>query len=281
MPRVRQNLGKYRIEKRLGEGGFARVYQAYDTIEGIRVALKVPYDHLVNDDVLEQFRKEVRLAAKLDHPNILPLKNAEVVDGHFVLAYPLADETLAERTARRMSLSLAFSYAEQLLAAIAHAHQHRVIHCDIKPDNMLLFPGGRLLLTDFGIARVAMRTIRGSGSGTVGYIAPEQAMGRPSFRSDVFSAGLIIYRLFAGKLPEWPYEWPAPGASKLRGRVPPDFIQWLRRSIEVTPRKRFRDAIQMAAALDALKPKMRKYLQLPSPAGNSTPGKKSTRRKSG
>ena len=75
--------------------------------------------------------------------------------------------------------------ARQVLEAVAHAHEHRIIHCDIKPENFILFPGNRLRLTDFGISRLAARTVLASGSGTVGYVAPEQAMGRASFQSDV------------------------------------------------------------------------------------------------
>jgi serine/threonine protein kinase len=108
-----------------------------------------------------------------------------------------------------------------MTSAIAYAHAHnRVIHCDVKPDNFILFPDNVLKLADFGIAKVAYQTLRASGSGTVGYVAPEQAMGKPSFRSDVFSLGLILYRMFSGVLPEWPYagRLPSFGAS-LQGSI--------------------------------------------------------------
>jgi tRNA A-37 threonylcarbamoyl transferase component Bud32 len=246
--RAKQRLGKYRIERRLAEGAFANVYQALDTIEGIRVALKIPHAHLVTREVLEEFRNEVRLMAQLDHPNILPLKDASFVDSHFVIAFPLAERTLAERIQRRLSLRTALDFADQMLAAVAYAHAKRMIHCDIKPENFLLFPQDRLRLTDFGIAKVARRTVQASGSGTVGYIAPEQAMGKPSFRSDVFSLGLILYRMLSGQLPEWPYEWPPPGFDRLKQRAHPDLIQLVRKATEFQPRKRFQDAGQMRAA---------------------------------
>ena len=181
MIKSRQKIGKYQIEKKLGEGGFAGVYRALDTIEGIRVALKIPYSQTLSSDTLEECLREVRMIATLDHPHILGLKNAEFLEGYFVLAFPLGEETLGDRMTRRMAQTLALSYTEQMLEAAAYAHGRRIIHCDIKPDNMVLFPGGELRLTDFGIAKIAVRTIRASGSGTVGYIAPEQAMGRPSF----------------------------------------------------------------------------------------------------
>lgn len=269
MPRVRQTFGKYRIERRIAEGGFAVVYQAYDKIEGIRVALKIPLHNLMNRDVVDFFRKEVRLAASIRHPNILQLKNAEFIDDHFVLAYPLAQQSLADRLQRRLATTTALQFGSQMLEAVACAHRAKVIHCDIKPENLLIFPDNRLVLSDFGIARLALRTVKGSGSGTVGYIAPEQAMGRPSFRSDVFSSGLLLFRLFSGQLPEWPFDWPPPGSQKLKTRVPPEMIDLIRRAIEPNPAKRFRDCIQMAKAYEATVPKVARFLA----------SKKTTRRK--
>jgi eukaryotic-like serine/threonine-protein kinase len=253
--KARQRLGKYRIEKRLGHGGFATVYRAMDTIEGLRVALKIPHAEIITDDVLNDFRREVRMAVQLEHPNILPLKNASFIDKHFVIAFPLGERTLAERLEKRIALNTALSYSEQLLEAIAFAHRHRIIHCDIKPENLILFSDGRLKLTDFGIAKVAQKTVRGSGTGTVGYMAPEQAMGKPSLRSDVFSAGLVIYRMLSGKWPEYPFDWPPPGYHRLRGRVHPDLIAVLRRAIQPNPRKRYQDAEQMLKAFGPAKDK--------------------------
>lgn len=246
--RPRQRLGKYRVLRRLAHGGFATVWEALDTIEGVKVALKVPHAESVTPALLEDFRREVRFMARLDHPNILPLKSADMIDGHLVLAHPVADGTLEERMQRRLSTSTALSYGEQLLAALAHAHAHRIIHCDVKPENLLLFPGKRLRLTDFGIAKVSQRTRTGSGSGTVGYLAPEQAMGRPSFRSDVFSAGLILYRMLAGVVPRWPFAWPFARHERLERRVPAAMVEVVRRAIEVDEHQRYRDAQQMLEA---------------------------------
>lgn len=266
MIRSRQKLGKYKIECKLGEGAFAAVYRAVDTIEGVRVALKIPFPQYVNEESLEDFRKEVRLAASLKHPNILPLKNAEFIEGHFAMAFPLGERSLADRLQHRLSLPLAMKFTEQILDAVAYAHEHRVIHCDIKPHNLILFPGNQLLLTDFGIAKVARRTVQGSGSGTVGFIAPEQAMGKPSFRSDVFSIGLIVYRMFSGSWPEWPFEWPPAEFRRVRERVHPDMVQWLRRSLEVDQRRRFRDAVQMLSAFRRFKKRAILQAGAPSPS---------------
>ena len=255
--RARQMLGKYRIQRRIGAGGFATVYAAYDTIEGMPVALKVPHLDRLEKDSLTAIHREVRLTARLEHENILPLRNAMMIDGHLVIATPLGKHTLTDRLHYRLGPKTALSYAEQLNDALAYAHEMRVIHCDIKPDNVIMFPEGQVRLADFGIAKLALRTrtIMGSGQGTVGYIAPEQAMGKPSFRSDVFSMGLLVYRMFAGELPAWPFDWPLPGADRLRRTVSRDFIRFLRRSIEVRERKRFRDGVQMQKAFHAVAPK--------------------------
>ncbi len=267
-------MGKYRIDRRIGEGGFAVVYQATDTIEGIRVALKIPHTNSVTKDLLERFRQEVRLAASLDHPNIVSLKNAEFIDDHFVVAFPLAEGSLADRLRHRITIRKALDISEQMLSGVAHAHEHNVIHCDIKPENLLLNKHGEVVLTDFGLAKSAMQTVTASGSGTVGYIAPEQAVGKPSFRSDVFSMGLVMYRMLAGQLPGWPYDWPSPGYERLRRLVHPNMIEVIRRAIELNPRKRYADGSQMLAAFQRAKPKALRFKQ--AQAKRRKPGSDST-----
>ncbi len=221
-----------------------------DTVEGLRVALKIPHQRPVDQTVLEDFRREIRLVSKLKHPNILQLKTADVIDGHLVVAYPLAERTLAERLQSRLAVATATDFSRQLLSAVACAHRHHVVHCDVKPDNLLLFRDGTLMLSDFGIAKVALRTVRASGSGTLGFCPPEQAMGKPSFRSDVFASGLVIYRMFSGQLPEWPFAWPPPGYRQIRRRAPVPLIDLIRRSIELDPRKRFANADAMLASFE-------------------------------
>lgn len=284
MLRARQRLGKYRIEKKIGEGGYAVVYRAYDTIEGIAVALKVPHAHLLDEENLRDIRREVRISAKLDHPNILPVKNASFIGKQFVIVYPLGERTLADRMRSRMSTRTALDYTEQILEALAHAHRNRIIHCDIKPENFILFNGGRLRLTDFGIAKIARTrwTLHASGTGTLGYVAPEQAFGKPTLRSDVFSVGVLLYRMFSGHLPEWPYHWPPPGYDRIKANLPPSMISFLRRAMEVDEKKRYRDCVQMLAAFRRLKPKaLRKVTtraKRRSPRGNGTDWKTLRRR---
>jgi serine/threonine-protein kinase len=235
MLRARQKIGKYRILGRIASGPLADVYRAFDTIHKTRVALKIPKsgDHTGEDEFLH----EVQVAAKLKHANILSVINASYIDEHFVIAMELGDESLADRIERRISSARALDLAGQALASLAYAHENKIIHCDIKPENFILFPGNQLKL---------------AGSGTIDYIAPEQAMGRPKFQSDVFSIGLVLYRLFSGTLPEWPFEWPMAGHDKLVKRVRPELVLMLKKAIQLDPAKRYRNAIQMYADFEKL-----------------------------
>lgn len=248
--RAGSRLGKYRIQKRLGEGGFATVYAAMDTVEGRQVAIKIPDDRYVNNaQSLDDLHREVRIMARLDHPGILQLKDARPIDDRFLMVFPLGEESLADRLCRRMSRVLVVDYLVQMVDAVAYAHEKRILHRDIKPENFILFSDRVIRLTDFGLARIESGVFEVSASGTLGYMAPEQAMGHPSYRSDVFSLGLILYRLLSGELPEYPFEAPLSGYNRLRRGVSSDLVALIRKAIDPSPRKRFRDAVAMSNAL--------------------------------
>ena len=248
--RARQKIGKYRVLGRIASGPLADVYRAQDTIQNIKVALKIPKSDALSGE--EEFLHEVRVATRLRHANILTVLNASYIDDHFVIAMELGQESLADRIERRTSTAIKLELAGQGLSALAHAHEHKIIHCDIKPENFILFPGNRLKLADFGFAKRCFRSLKASGSGTIDYIAPEQAMGRPKFQSDVFSMGLVLYRMFSGTLPEWPFEWPLAGHEKLQARVRPEVIDILRKAIQLDPARRYRDAVQMQADFERI-----------------------------
>jgi len=251
--RARQLLGKYRIERRLADGPRASVYQAYDTIHGTKVALKIPDPEIMDDDFLDEFRREARVSVRMEHPNVLPIQNACFIDNYFVIAMSLGLETLADRMTRRMSTDRCLDFTRQALAAVSHAHSAKIIHCDVKPENFLLFPGNRLRLTDFGFSKIAVRSVKkASGSGTVGYCAPEQALGRPMFQSDVFALGLVIYQMFSGKLPAWPHQWPPPGYARIRSKLKPKTLAWLKMAIEFRPQDRYKNAVTMERAFNQI-----------------------------
>ncbi|MCA9048075.1 MAG: serine/threonine protein kinase [Planctomycetaceae bacterium] len=253
--RIGSRIGKFRIERRLGAGGFSEVYAARDTILGTQVALKIPNASLLTPQVMNEFCREARMTVKLEHPNILPLRDATQIDDRLVIVSPLGEKTLHERLQTRIGFATAFETIAQILAGVAYAHANKVIHCDIKPENIILFAGNTVRLADFGIAKVAQKTVRGAGTGTIGYMAPEQAMGKPSARSDVFSIGLIAYRIFAGEWPEWPFDWPPPGITKLRRKAHPELIDIIRKAISPNPRHRYADAGQMLSAWNKVRTK--------------------------
>ncbi|NNE01198.1 MAG: serine/threonine protein kinase [Pirellulaceae bacterium] len=252
--RVGSRLGKYRLTARLGEGGFATVFAAVDTIEDRRVALKIPDDRYVgNSQTADELQREVRIMAKLQHPGILPLKDARYVDGHFIMVFPLGQESLGDRLSRRTSRSRIVDYIVQMVDAVAYAHENRILHRDIKPDNFILFPNQEIRLTDFGLARIEQGLHDLSGSGTLGYMAPEQAMGKPTYRSDVFALGLVLYRMLSGELPEYPFQAPLPGYNKLRRGLSRDLVSLVRKAIDPIPNNRFRDAVAMNNALQKIR----------------------------
>ncbi len=242
----------------MAEGGFAKVFEAYDTIEGIPVALKVPHSHLMDKKGVEEFRREVRITAGLDHPCILPIKNADFIGDHFVIASRMGSGALDDllENHRRMGIRRVVPLAEQMLEALAHAHARRIIHCDIKPSNFILFAGDHIRLADFGVAKLALETLKTTGAGTLGYMAPEHALGKPSLRSDCFSMALVLYEMLSGELPKWPFEWPPPGSAELRRQVPPAMFEFLQKGLQVDERKRFKSAVPMLAAFRRIKPRL-------------------------
>ena len=252
--RAGSRLDKYRLLRRLGEGGFATVFSAVDTVEDRKVALKIPDNRFIsNAQTMDDMQREVRIMAKLQHPGILTLKDARFIDGYFVIVSPLGDETLADRITRRLARATCVEYVHQMVDAVAYAHENRVLHRDIKPENFILFPKNEIRLTDFGLARLESGGHEVSASGTIGFMAPEQAMGKPTYRSDVFSLGLIIYRILSGELPEYPFAAPLPGFNRLRRGLSIDFVKLIRKAIDPTPSKRFRDAVAMNNALKKIR----------------------------
>jgi serine/threonine-protein kinase len=204
-------LGQYRIVRLLGRGGMGAVYLARDLTLEREVAIKVVKTEADSREVYDRFRREAKTAARLSHPNIVPLHAFGEVEGmpYFVMGY-VRGESLATRLRREGKLSE--GEARRVLAEIAdaldHAHRQGVVHRDVKPDNVLLEDeSGRALLTDFGVAKGLgagdAQTRAGSVVGTPHYMSPEQAAGRGDVdgRSDIYSLGVMAYAALAGRLP--------------------------------------------------------------------------------
>jgi hypothetical protein len=244
-------LGKYRLERRIGRGGFADVWKARDTVENQVVALKVSHADAVAEWGRKAIEQEARIASRLRHPGIVAVRNADWIDGRFVLATELARTNLAGYRGARRSGAVALDIVRQVAAGLAYAHGLRVMHRDVKPENILIFDNGRAALADFGASRFAAKVTRTyTDAGTLGYMAPEQAYGRARLASDVFSLGLIAYEMLTGVLPTWPFEWPLPEHRRFEAKVPAPLRPVLRKAMAFDPRRRYPDAVAFHAAFE-------------------------------
>ena len=201
--------GRYRLERPLGHGGMASVYLGRDTELDRPVAVKILAENAAADDGLrERFVREARLAARLQHPNVVSVYDAGEDEGRpYIVMEHVEGETLSEVLGRRGRLPAeeARGLALQAARALAHAHAAGLVHRDVKPQNLLLRRDGTLKIADFGIARAAEGTAltqAGTVLGTAAYLAPEQALGEDvTPAADVYSLGAVIYELLTGRPP--------------------------------------------------------------------------------
>jgi serine/threonine protein kinase len=204
-----RRLGSYELIRRLGEGGMAQVYLARDTRLGREVAVKVLDNHLAErPGFRERFLREAQVAAALDHPNIVPLYDYGET-GALYLVMPYLSGGSMQDVLKRGPLPVGevAKYGAQNADALEYAHKRNVVHRDVKPANMLLHADGRVLLADFGLAKILDGTERPASSrgrpdaGTPEYMAPEQIEGRTEARSDIYGLGVVLYLLLTGYLP--------------------------------------------------------------------------------
>jgi tRNA A-37 threonylcarbamoyl transferase component Bud32 len=261
-----EHVGRYRIERVLGRGAMGIVYKAHDPEIDRLVAIKLVRADLLDgeerESYLVRFRREAQTAGRCIHPNIVAIYDFAMHEDHpFLVMEYVAGESLAQALRRgvRFGPAAACQIVLQVLEALACAHALGVVHRDVKPANILLVDGGRVKVTDFGVARFgdAMLTLGGVVVGTPSYMAPEQCRGEEvDHRSDLFSAGIVLFELLTG-------EKPFPGrtftvivkqlledeAPDLKGRVPDPLAAAVRRALAKAPQDRFPSAAAMAAAL--------------------------------
>src|ERR687887_2011829 len=200
---------RFRLEEKIGAGGMSTVYRAFDPTLERWVAIKLMHRDISSDpDQLERFRREARAVASLNHPHIVTVIDAGEDDGAPYIVFEYVEgETLKDRIRRlgRLPVPEAVAYAVEIGRALAAAHAQRLVHRDVKPQNVLIDGDGRAKVTDFGIARsldVDGVTITGTILGTADYIAPEQAGGgRIDAQTDIYSLGVVLYELLAGEVP--------------------------------------------------------------------------------
>ena len=202
--------GRYRIEARIGHGGMAEVYEATDIINKRKVAIKMIREDVMRNPInLRRFQNEATIASSLNHPNIVKVFNHGTIEGRPYIANEyIRGQTMKDMLDFRTSIPIAeaVSYMLQLTSALFYAHQHNIIHRDIKPQNIFVMPDGTIKLGDFGIAQAEGvddgLTKTSEIVGSVHYLAPEISQGKPaSIQSDIYSAGVTFYELLTGHVP--------------------------------------------------------------------------------
>jgi serine/threonine protein kinase len=197
-----QKVGKYEIVKSLGSGGFGSVYLAKDTWLNIDVAIKVPHKQSTE---LFKLLKEPRLQAALNHPNIVRMISAEKKSKVFFMVMEYIKGESLEKVIERekiLGCSLAIEYILQIASAVHHAHSNKIIHRDLRPSNIILSELGVLKITDFGTS-AWLNTVPYASTriGSPPYMAPEQFLGKATYRSDIYSVGCIFYEMIIGRPP--------------------------------------------------------------------------------
>jgi serine/threonine protein kinase len=210
---IGRTLGKYRLVERLGRGGMAEVYKAFQPSLDRYVAIKILHPFMAEErDFLARFRREARNVAALRHPNIVQVFDFDVEGDLYYMVMEYLDgpslksrlEELHQR-GKRLPLSDSIRIVHDVGLALAYAHARDLVHRDVKPANVILDASGRVILTDFGVAKIltgTQFTATGTILGTPAYMSPEQGMGQAGDgRSDIYSLGVMLYEMATGRLP--------------------------------------------------------------------------------
>ncbi|MDP4668050.1 MAG: Stk1 family PASTA domain-containing Ser/Thr kinase [Gaiellales bacterium] len=262
--------GRYRIIRRLGQGGMARVYLAQDESLHREVAIKVLADrHSDDPHFIERFQREARAAARLNHPNIVQVYDQSQGGMSYIVQEYVEGETLKDLIRRESPIDprRAITIALQILAALRVAHQQGVIHRDVKPQNILMQPDGKLKVADFGIASAGgdtEMTEAGSIVGTAQYLAPEQARGLTvGPPADLYALGIVLYEMLSGRVPfegdsavnvalRHVQEAPEP-LTERNPLVPVALESVVMRALAKDPRQRYQSADEMGVELDQVR----------------------------
>jgi tRNA A-37 threonylcarbamoyl transferase component Bud32 len=273
---IGKTMGKYELRERIGRGGMAEVYKAYHAALDRYVALKVLHPFLSEDTEFKgRFEREARNVAQLRHPNIVQVYDfdfdparslyymvMEYIDGPTLRAYLMQ----CSFEGRLAPMEEAIRITRDLANALAYAHSHDMIHRDIKPSNIMIDSDGRVVLTDFGIARIVSgphMTASGSMVGTPAYMSPEQGLGQPGdHRSDIYSLGVALYQLVTGTTPydaDTPIAIilkhvndPLPPPSSINPNIPDGLELIIYKALAKSPDERYQNIEEMAHHLDNL-----------------------------
>ena len=273
LDRIRTALaGRYAVEWEVGRGGMSRVYAARDLRHGRRVAIKVLRPDLASILGADRFLQEIEIAARLQHPHILPLFDSGEADGLLFYVMPfVTGETLRARLTRmgRLTVADAARIGREITDALGYAHREGVVHRDIKPENVML-GAGHAYVMDFGIAKALSEatdhggvTSAGLTLGTPAYMAPEQAAAAPDVdhRADIYALGTVLYEMLAGHPPfadttaqrifvRQMTEIPAPVQDE-RPDTPIALAQGIARALEKDPAERWQTAAELMPAIES------------------------------
>ncbi len=261
-------VANYKILEKIGEGGMGEVYRGIDLMVERAVAIKVMRPELARRaEIVERFRKEAVVLAKLNHPNIATLYNFIRDDDSYFMVMEFAPgqalDGMFAKYANGLPWRRALGFFLQALYAIDHAHKEGIIHRDIKPANMMVSDTDRLKVLDFGIARMlgsARLTRTGATVGTLAYMSPEQIRGQKiDARSDLYSLGIVLYKMLTGRVPftaEGQYELmraqlehpPSPVRRSIV-EIPQSIDDAIQCSLAKTPAERFQSATEFIRAL--------------------------------
>ena len=263
---------RYELVRELGQGGMATVYLAVDRRHGREVAIKVLRRDLTESLARERFLREIQLAARLNHPHILPLYDSGEADGVLYFVMPvMRGQTLRDRLATdaRLPIDEAVRIATEVADALDYAHRHDIVHRDIKPENILLHEG-HAVVADFGIGKAILAASAGNATltqtgmmvGTPAYLSPEQAAGDDlDGRSDLFALGCVLFEMLTGEVAFVAASTPAliarrflytpPSVSVTRADVPSTVEATAARLLQQSPADRFASGAEVVAALRA------------------------------
>jgi eukaryotic-like serine/threonine-protein kinase len=276
---IGRRLGHYLVEQRLGAGAMGEVYLAEDTKLGRKVALKVLPPELAQDPQRqERFRREAKAVAALKHPNIVTIHSVEESEGLIFLILELVEgESLRARMDRgRVSAEATIDIGTQIAEGLSSAHAAGILHRDLKPQNVMLTPDGRVKILDFGLAKSlaardsdpdGMTLSKGTGVGTVlgtpGYMAPEQALGKPvDARADLFALGVVLYEMATGKSPfrggtlaaffDSLLNEAPPSPTSANPALPRGVVRVLDKALQKDPERRYASARELVVDLQAV-----------------------------
>jgi eukaryotic-like serine/threonine-protein kinase len=279
--------GRYRLKAKLGSGGMSTVYLAADETLDRPVAVKVMHREMSEQpDQLERFRREARAVAKLSHPSVVAVIDAGEDGGHPYIVFEYVEgENLKQRIKRLGPLDTqeALAYAIEIANGLSVAHARRMVHRDVKPQNVLIDAEGRAKVTDFGIARQLEQqgvTDTGRVLGTTDYVSPEQAMGHGvDPRSDVYSLGVVLYEMLTGEVPFSAdtqvgvamkhVNEELPDVQRRRPGISAATALTIERATSKDPEKRYSSVVEMVADLETA-------LQVEAARAGSTEGEATT-----